>query len=133
MNIGEVSARSGVTSKMIRYYEEIGLLPAPPRKDSGYRDYGAADVHRLRFVRRARDFGFSMEQISHLLALWSDVSRPSKDVKAIAQAHIAELDEKITHLKQMRDALTHLADCCHGNNRPNCPILEELGNPANDL
>jgi len=127
MNIGQVSAESGVSAKMIRYYESVGLLPAAPRATNGYRDYADTDVHRLRFVRRARDFGFSMAQIEALLALWSDQTRPSKDVKAIALTHVAELDEKINHLKSLRNTLAHLADCCHGDQRPDCPILDDLG------
>ena len=127
MNIGEASAESGVSAKMIRYYESVGLLPAARRSANGYRDYGDIDVHRLRFVRRARDFGFSMEQIEVLLALWTDRKRPSKEVKAVATAHVAELDEKISHLRALRNTLKHLADCCHGDHRPDCPILEDLG------
>jgi MerR family copper efflux transcriptional regulator len=127
MNIGQASTESGVTAKMIRYYESVRLLPAARRTGNGYRDYSETDVHRLRFVRRARDFGFSMDQIEALLALWSDQTRPSKDVKAIAMAHVTELDQKIAHLKSLRNTLAHLADCCHGDNRPQCPILEDLG------
>mgnify|MGYP002381542236 CR=1 FL=1 len=126
MNIGEAATASGVSAKMIRYYESIGLLPAAHRTGAGYRNYGTPDVHRLRFVRRAREFGFSMEHITQLLALWGDQSRPSRDVKAIAMAHVAELDEKILQLKQMRDSLMHLAGCCHGDSRPDCPILDEF-------
>lgn len=126
MNIGEAAAASGVSTKMIRYYETIGLLPAPSRTGSGYRTYDQADVHRLRFVRRARDFSFSMAEIETLLTLWADRNRPSKDVKKIALAHVAELDEKIAHLKSLRDALKHLADCCHGDHRPDCPILDDI-------
>lgn len=127
MNIGEAAAASGVSAKMIRYYEGTGLLPVAHRGGNGYREYDAIDVHRLRFVRRSREFGFSMEQIETLLALWTDRSRPSKDVKAIAITHVAELDEKISDLRAMRNTLAHLADCCHGDNRPDCPILEDLG------
>jgi len=130
MNIGEAANASGVTAKMIRYYESIGLLPAARRSEAGYRNYEANDIHRLRFVRRARDFGFSIEQIETLLDLWTDRSRPSRDVKALALAHVADLDEKIRHLKEMRTALKHLADCCHGDHRPDCPILEDLGKNA---
>lgn len=127
VNISEAAAASGVTAKMIRYYESIGLLPAARRSQAGYRNYDSTDVHRLQFVRRSRDFGFSMDQIAALLALWTDHSRPSKDVKAIALAHVAELDGKISHLRGLRDTLKHLADCCHGDHRPDCPILSDLG------
>ena len=126
MNIGDASAASGVSAKMIRYYESIGLLPAASRSASGYRKYTQTDIHRLRFVRRSREFGFSMEQIEALLALWTDRSRPSKDVKKIALAHVEELDEKIRHLRELRTTLKSLADCCHGDHRPECPILEDL-------
>ena len=130
MNISEAAAASGVTAKMIRYYESIGLLPAARRSQAGYRNYDSADVHRLQFVRRSRDFGFSMDQIAALLALWTDHSRPSKDVKTIALAHVAELDERIGHLRGLRNTLKHLADCCSGDHRPDCPILEDLGKNA---
>ncbi|MFO1122782.1 MAG: Cu(I)-responsive transcriptional regulator [Hyphomicrobiales bacterium] len=127
MNIGEAAAASGVSPKMVRYYESIGLLPAADRTASGYRSYTASDVHRLRFVRRARDFGFEMEEIRNLLALWQDRSRSSKDVKRIAEAHVADLDARIRHLTELRDTLMHLAHCCHGDHRPDCPILNDLG------
>ncbi len=126
MNIGEAANASGVSAKMIRYYESIGLLPTPDRSDSGYRKYAGSDVHRLRFVRRARDFGFAMDQVQALLALWTDRGRPSREVKKIAMTHVAELDEKITHLRGLRDTLKHLADCCHGDHKPDCPILVDL-------
>jgi Cu(I)-responsive transcriptional regulator len=126
MNIGEAAAASGVSAKMVRYYESVGLLPKAARKGSGYRDYDGKDVHRLRFVRRARDFGFSMAEIGELLALWQDRARSSKDVKRIALTHVAELDEKIRHLSSLRDTLKHLAHCCAGDNRPDCPILKDL-------
>jgi len=130
MNIGEAAEASGVSSKMVRYYESVGLLPQARRTVSGYRDYDMTDVHRLRFVRRARDFGFSMEEIGELLALWQDRSRPSKEVKRIALTHVAELDEKIRHLTGLRDTLQHLAHCCHGDHRPDCPILGDLEGTA---
>ncbi|MEO6606875.1 MAG: Cu(I)-responsive transcriptional regulator [Aestuariivirga sp.] len=126
MNIGEAANASGVSAKMIRYYESIGLLPTPDRSDSGYRKYVDSDVHRLRFVRRARDFGFAMDQVQALLALWTDHDRPSREVKKIAMTHVAELDEKISHLRGLRNTLKHLADCCHGDHKPDCPILVDL-------
>ena len=110
---------------MIRYYESIGLLPDAQRSSSGYRQYSESDIHRLRFVRRSRDFGFSMQQIDALLGLWQK-RRPSQGVKKIALAHVAELDQKIQHLTELRNTLKHLADCCHGDHRPECPILESL-------
>jgi MerR family copper efflux transcriptional regulator len=126
MNIGEASARSGVSAKMIRYYEEIGLLPEPDRRESGYRLYDESDVHRLRFVRRARDFGFPVERIRELLRLWHDRKRPSADVKRIAEAHVGELDKKIAELTALRNAMKDLAKRCHGDQRPDCPILADL-------
>lgn len=127
MNIGEAASASGVSAKMVRYYESVGLLPEARRTVSGYREYDTNDVHRLRFVRRARDFGFEMAEIRELLGLWNDRSRPSKEVKRIALAHVADLDGKIQHLTALRDTLKHLAHCCHGDNRPDCPILNDLG------
>lgn len=126
MNIGEASTRSGVSAKMIRYYEEIGLLPKPERRESGYRLYDESDVHRLRFVRRARDFGFPVERIRELLRLWHDHRRPSAEVKRIAEAHVAELDAKIAQLSALRDSMKDLARRCHGDQRPDCPILADL-------
>lgn len=126
MNIGQAATASGVSAKMIRYYEATGLLPAARRSMSGYRSYEGGDIHRLRFIRRAREFGFSMEQIGDLLALWSDRRRPSKEVKRIALAHVTELERRIARLTEMRDALSHLAECCHGDHRPDCPILGNL-------
>jgi MerR family copper efflux transcriptional regulator len=126
MNIGEASARSGVSAKMIRYYEDTGLLPQPDRRESGYRLYEESDVHRLRFVRRARDFGFSLERIRELLRLWNDRKRPSAEVKRIAEAHVAELDKKIGELTALRDSMKDLATRCHGDQRPDCPILADL-------
>ena len=126
MNIGQAAESSGVSAKMIRYYESIGLLPEADRTAGGYRKYSATDVHRLKFVRRARDFGFPMAQIVELLALWSDRSRPSSEVKRIALAHMDELDAKIKHLRALQKSLKTLAAHCHGDERPDCPILEEL-------
>jgi len=126
MNIGEAAKLTGVSAKMIRYYEETGLLPPAGRRDSGYRNYGDHDLHRLRFVRRARDFGFSMEQIKELLELWGDRTRASAEVKDITLAHVAALDAKIAELKSLRNALHHLAEQCHGDERPDCPILDDL-------
>jgi Cu(I)-responsive transcriptional regulator len=126
MNIGDVSQVSGVSTKMIRYYEQIGLIPPAHRTESGYRVYRDNDVHTLRFIRRARELGFSVNQLADLLALWSDRGRASADVKRIAREHITELERKIQDLRTMTDALKHLADHCHGDHRPECPILEDL-------
>jgi len=126
MQIGEASERTGVSTKMIRHYESIGLIPAADRRTSNYRDYGAEDVHRLGFIRRARDLGFSIEEIRDLLKLWADTRRSSRDVKALTLKHIDELDAKIALLGEMRSTLAHLAHCCDGNNRPDCPIIESL-------
>jgi Cu(I)-responsive transcriptional regulator len=126
MNIGEVAKHSGVSAKMIRYYESIGLIAAADRSDAGYRNYGMNDVHTLRFIRRARDLGFTVEQMGDLLALWKDRSRASAEVKKIALDHIAILERKVTELKAMTETLRHLANHCHGDGRPECPILEDL-------
>lgn len=126
MNIGQASAASGVSAKMIRYYESIGLVPPADRRQSGYREYGSADIHRLRFIRRARDLNFSIEQIRDLLRLWSDRHRSNAEVKAIALEHVAELKERAKHLNEMANALKHLAAACGGNGRPECPIIEGL-------
>ena len=126
MKIGEVSAATGVSQRMIRHYEKIGLIPAAARRDSGYRDYDGEDVHTLRFIRRARDLGFPIEEIAQLLALWHDGSRASADVKALATARVQELKRKEAELRAMRRAIEDLAENCHGDNRPNCPIIEDL-------
>lgn len=126
MNIGELSKASGVSSKMIRYYEQIGLTRPALRTVSSYRVYGDKDVHTLQFVRRARDLGFSVQQIKELLALWGDRSRNSADVKAVALEHIAELESKIAAIEEMTKTLKHLACHCHGDDRPECPIIEEI-------
>lgn len=130
MNIGEAARASGVSAKMIRYYEEIGLLPAPARSRANYRVYEAEDVHALRFVRRARSLGFSLVEAQELLALWRDRSRASGDVKRIALDHVADLDQRIAGMQAMKATLEHLAACCHGDHRPDCPILDELGSGA---
>ena len=126
MKIGQASRESGVSQRMIRHYEAIGLVPAAARRDSGYRDYDARDVNSLRFIRRARDLGFSVEEIGKLLALWHDRGRASAEVKALALARAAELDRKARQLDEMRRSLEHLAAHCHGDGRPDCPILDGL-------
>ncbi len=126
MNIGEASRASGVSAKMIRYYEATGLIAPAARSDSGYRTYGEGDVHTLRFVRRSRDLGFSVDQIAGLLQLWRDEGRASADVKRMALAHVAALDAKAAELQAMSRTLRHLAECCHGNDRPQCPIIDDL-------
>ncbi|WP_313760513.1 Cu(I)-responsive transcriptional regulator [Rhizobium sp.] len=125
MNIGEASARSGLPSKTIRYYEDIGLIH-PDRNDNGYRDYAVADVHKLRFLQKSRGLGFSVEECRQLLALYEDKSRASADVKELTQAKLTEIDRKIRELSELRHTLEHLVHACHGNDRPDCPILEEL-------
>ena len=130
MNIGEAASASGVSAKMIRYYETIGLIAAPDRSAAGYRRYGNADVHTLRFIRRARDLGFKVDEMRALLALWRDRSRASADVKALALAHVGELEKRIAELRGMADTLSHLARHCHGDDRPDCPILADLAAPA---
>lgn len=130
MNIGQAAKESGVTAKMIRYYESIDLIRAGRRTDAGYRMYGGSDVHTLRFIKRARTLGFSLEQIRDLLSLWQDPARASADVKAIAQAHVQELQQRIRELEEMRDTLSHLAHCCAGDERPDCPILQSLAEPV---
>jgi len=126
MNIGQAAQASGITAKMIRYYESIGLLAAPPRTEAGYRVYTVSDVQRLRFIKRSRDLGFSLDRIAQLLALWKDKGRRSADVKDLARQYIEELDQDIRKLQSIRAELERLASCCHGDSRPECPILEEL-------
>ena len=126
LNIGEAAKRSGVSAKMIRHYEEIGLLPKVARTESGYRQYQDSDVHNLRFVRTARDLGFSIKEIESLLRLWQNRKRASKDVKRIALARINDLERRIEEMQTMKRALEHLAHCCRGDARPECPILDSL-------
>ncbi|MFC3631743.1 Cu(I)-responsive transcriptional regulator [Paracoccus angustae] len=126
MNIGQASEASGVSAKMIRYYEQTGLIPRAARRDSGYRDYDDADVHRLRFIRGARDLGFTVEQIGDLLALWSDRERASADVKALALGHVDALKQKQAEIAAMIATLENLASRCHGDDQPDCPIIEGL-------
>ena len=126
MNIGQASSASGVSAKMIRYYESIGLIRAPLRTGSNYRVYGADEVHVLRFIKRARALGFSVEETATLLGLWQDKSRASAEVKDIAVGHISALETKIAELQGMVKTLRHLAHCCSGDNRPDCPILDDL-------
>ncbi|MCX7645897.1 MAG: Cu(I)-responsive transcriptional regulator [Rhodobacteraceae bacterium] len=126
MTIGEAARASGVSAKMIRYYEEIGLIPAAGRTGAGYRVYGPREVHLLRFIRRARDLGFSVEAIRDLLGLWQDRERHSADVKRLALAHVAELRGRIRAMEEMAGTLETLAASCHGDDRPDCPILDDL-------
>lgn len=125
-NIGQAAKASGISTKMIRHYEEVGLLPAASRTFSGYRTYNHQDVHMLRFIRHARDLGFSIKQIGDLLSLWRDKNRPSSKVKSLASEHIEMLNQKIQELNNMKAALMRLVSCCHGDERPDCPILDEL-------
>ncbi|WP_304641070.1 Cu(I)-responsive transcriptional regulator [Pseudomonas sp.] len=126
MNISQAARESGLTPRMIRHYESIGLLPDAARSSAGYRHYAERDIHNLRFIQRARSLGFGMDQIAQLLALWQDRERSSAEVKALVRGHLAELEEKIAGLQAMHDALAHLADCCRGDSRPECPILDKL-------
>ena len=130
MNIGQAAKFSGVSAKMIRYYEQIGLIPQAIRSDAGYRHYSSPDVHSIRYIRRARDLGFSVEQIAELLILWRDRDRASADVKAMALSHVAGLKAKIAQLQVMAQTLEHLANHCHGNDRPDCPIIADLAEPT---
>lgn len=126
MNIGQAARHSGLSAKMIRYYESIGLLKAAHRSDSGYRLYGQDDLHTLAFIKRSRDLGFSLEEVARLLTLWQDRGRASADVKALAREHISALNQKISELASLRDTLQDLVEHCHGDHRPDCPILKDL-------
>ena len=129
MNIGEAAARCNLPAKTLRYYEDIGLVVPHGRQRNGYRDYSAQDVHRLGFIQRARSLGFSVEQCRELLALYDDPSRASADVKAVAALHVGLIEDKIAELEAMKSTLAHLIERCHGDDRPDCPILNELANP----
>lgn len=133
MSIGQAASASGVNAKMIRHYESIGLLPRSKRTDAGYRIYDENEVGSLRFIRKARDLGFSMNEIKTLLGLWRNRSRSSAQVKALAKTHIAELEAKIAELRSMSEALQHLATNCHGDDRPECPIIDELAKGPKSL
>lgn len=126
MNIGQAAKASGISAKMIRHYETIGLIEAADRTSSGYRVYTQNDVETLRFIRSSRDLGFQVDQIKELLALWRDRNRASADVKKVALQHVEDLETKMKQLQNMADTLRHLAHNCHGDNRPNCPIIQEL-------
>ena len=126
MNIGQAARASGVSAKMIRYYDEIGLVQPASRTDSNYREYEERQLNELRFIKRARSLGFSMEEITQLLSLWRDRSRPSRDVKWIADRHLADLDARIAEMQAMANTLRHLSHCCAGDDRPDCPILTDL-------
>lgn len=126
VTIGEAAKHSGVSAKMLRHYESLGLLGKVSRTDSGYRLYSAADVHTLRFIKRCRDLGFSMAEIGELVGLWQNRRRASSSVKHIAQKHLDELNARIAAMQSMQRTLTTLLDCCHGDGRPDCPILDDL-------
>ncbi len=126
MNIGQASELSGIPSKTIRYYESIGLIPAPARTDSGYRDYSQPEIETMRFIQRARNHGFTIKDVCELVDLWQDQHRASAQVKALTQRHISDIENKIKELDSMRLTLVTLADKCHGDDRPDCPILEDF-------
>ncbi|MFV0678573.1 Cu(I)-responsive transcriptional regulator [Variovorax sp. tm] len=128
VSIGEAAQRSGVSARMVRHYESLGLLPAVARTESGYRQYGEADIHTLRFIKRSRDLGFSMEEIAELVGLWNNRRRASSSVKRIAEKHLGELEQRIADMQSMRSTLAHLVHCCRGDSRPECPILDDLAN-----
>jgi len=130
MNIGQASRATGVSAKMIRYYEQIGLVRPASRTDANYREYDRRELNELRFIKRGRNLGFSMAEIMRLLELWRDHKRPSREVKAIADRHVADLDARIAEMQGMADTLRHLSHCCSGDERPDCPILRDLAEPG---
>jgi MerR family copper efflux transcriptional regulator len=132
MNIGEAARNSGLSAKMIRHYESIGLLGAATRSESGYRLFGHNDLHTLVFIKRSRDLGFSLEEVAKLLTLWRDRDRASAEVKSLAAGHIAALNRKIDELTGLRETLQHLVSHCHGDDRPDCPILTDLESGVHD-
>lgn len=132
MNIGQAAQASGMNAKMIRYYEGIGLIAKAGRSDAGYRKYSENEVQTLRFIKRSRDLGFSVARIKTLLELWNDRERKSADVKDLARQYVAELNQDIEKLQSIRDQIAHLSDCCQGNNRPDCPILDDLAKPVSE-
>lgn len=127
MNIGQAAALSGVSAKMVRHYEALGLLPDVARNESGYRQYGEKEVHTLRFIKRARELGFAMSEITQLLGLWRNRRRASANVRRIAQKHADDLAVRIEAMQAMQRTLLNLIECCHGDERPQCPILDDLG------
>lgn len=126
-NIGAAAKQSGVSAKMVRHYESLGLLPTVPRTESGYRQYGEREVHTLKFIRRARDLGFSIVEIGQLVKLWQNRRRSSAEVRRIASRHVEDLTRKLAEMEAMKRSLEHLVHCCRGDDRPDCPILDELG------
>lgn len=130
-NIGEAARQSDVSAKMVRHYESLGLLPSVDRTDSGYRQYTDKEVHTLRFIKRSRDLGFSMAEIAELLKLWQNRRRSSSDVRKIALKHVADLNERMSEMEAMKRALETLIHCCHDDHRPDCPILDQLGQVRN--
>lgn len=130
MNIGDAARASGISAKMIRHYEGVGLLPEAARTEAGYRQYTDREVHVLKFIRQSRELGFSLEQVRELLSLWQNRRRPSRLVKALAQAHIQELDAKLDEIRAMKSTLQHLVDGCAGDDRPDCPIIDTLADAS---
>jgi Cu(I)-responsive transcriptional regulator len=133
MNIGQAARASSVSAKMIRYYEQTGLIRPADRTDSNYRSFSGRDVNDLRFIKRARTLGFSVHEIVNLLSLWRDRSRPSREVKAIVEVHVRDLEARIAEMRAMADTLRRLSDCCAGDDHSDCPILEDLATGAEDV